>query len=114
MLPREGGCAPKCYTDCRDKARNEAIFDALYAEKDTLEAEFGAPLRWERLDTRQACRIALYRDGDIEAPTETLDDIRRWTIAKLLQFKKIFPARISRRRNRPMSPETGIANMTTR
>jgi hypothetical protein len=38
--------------------QNKAIFDRLLAQRDAIEKEFGGPLKWERLDGRQACRIS--------------------------------------------------------
>ena len=82
------------YIDCRDKAKNEQIFDCLYQKREEIEATFGTPLSWERLDTRRACRIAVYRDGDIDADSETIAEIRRWAIEKLLRLKAVFPDHI--------------------
>ncbi|GAB1393166.1 DUF4268 domain-containing protein [Rhodocyclaceae bacterium] len=41
--------------DC--DAENKGIFDALHARKDEIEASFGEPLEWQRLDNKRACRI---------------------------------------------------------
>jgi len=43
----------------RDKEplENKRIFDQFARSRDTIEAAFGAPLEWERLDTKRACRI---------------------------------------------------------
>lgn len=40
------------------KAENERIFDAMFAQRAKIEADFGGELRWERLDNRRCCRIA--------------------------------------------------------
>ena len=84
------------YLDCGDKAKNEQLFDCLQQQKDQIEADVGSALSWERLDTRRACRIALYRDGSIDADSETLADIKRWAIQNLLKFKAVFPARVQK------------------
>lgn len=53
---------------------NEAVFDAIYEHKDQVEAAIGAPLLWERLPNRRACRIKLilpqggYRSDESEWP----------------------------------------------
>jgi Domain of unknown function (DUF4268) len=36
---------------------NMAIFDAFMTVKDAIEADFGEPLTWERLEGKRACRI---------------------------------------------------------
>ena len=84
------------YLDCGDKAKNEQLFDCLLQQKEQIEADVGAALSWERLDTRRACRVALYRDGSIDADSETLAEIRRWAIQNLLKFKSVFPVRVQR------------------
>jgi len=45
------------YIDMGDQNRNKAIFDTLYSDAAAIEMEFGAPLDWQRLDQRRACRI---------------------------------------------------------
>ncbi len=82
------------YIDCGDKAKNEQLFDCLFQRKKEIETALGLDLEWERLDNRCACRIAVYRDGDIDADSETLADIKNWAIENLLKFKTVFPAQI--------------------
>ena len=82
------------YIDCGDKSSNEELFDCLVQHKSEIEKALGFELGWERLDSRRACRIAVYRDGDIDADSETLADIKNWTIQNLLKFKAVFPAQV--------------------
>ena len=82
------------YVDCGDKARNEQVFDCLLQYKHEIETSIGCELSWERLDSRRACRIAVYRDGDIDADSQMLVDIKNWTVQNLLKFKAIFPAKL--------------------
>jgi hypothetical protein len=50
--------------------QNKEVFDTFYASKDSIEADFGDTLEWERLDDRKSCRIMKtidlggYRDED--------------------------------------------------
>ena len=80
------------YIDSGVKEQNESLFDFLYQKKEQIEASFGSSLEWERLDTKRACRIAIYRDGSIDEDTETIEGIRKWTIENLLKFKSVFPS----------------------
>ncbi len=56
------------------EAQNKAIFDAMMAEKAKIEAVFGEPLEWQRLDGKRACRIRKqitlggYRDEEAQWP----------------------------------------------
>ncbi|MCK4334699.1 DUF4268 domain-containing protein [candidate division WOR-3 bacterium] len=51
-------------------SENKAIFDKLAASKDAIEKNFGAPLKWQRLEGKRGCRIKKqitlggYRDKD--------------------------------------------------
>lgn len=45
------------YIDTGDAAENKQLFDAFHAKKEQIEHDFGAPLLWERLDTKRASRI---------------------------------------------------------
>ena len=45
------------YLDTRELARNKALFDRLYAQRQQIEMAFGAALDWQRLDGRRGCRI---------------------------------------------------------
>jgi len=52
---------------------NKSIFDQLFRSKDTIEATFGQPLKWERLEGKRACRISNateggYRDNEKKWP----------------------------------------------
>jgi len=52
----------------RDK-ENKEIFDNLQSESERIEADFGAPLRWERLDNKRASSVGVsiqggYRDDE--------------------------------------------------
>ncbi len=84
------------YIDSGDKGKNEQLFDKLLEQKDDIQGKIGQELAWERLDNRRACRVAIYRDGEIDAETETLGEIRQWAIQGLLKFKEVFPSFIQK------------------
>jgi hypothetical protein len=55
------------YIDLGDKARNKAFFDALYARRDAIEAEFGEAIDWRRLDNKRASQFGRkFEDGGLE------------------------------------------------
>ncbi|MEJ2407074.1 MAG: DUF4268 domain-containing protein [Candidatus Thiodiazotropha sp.] len=84
------------YIDHGDGEKNKKLFDLLLAERDGVEKEFGGELSWERMDDRQASRIAVYRSGAIEDDDESLSGIRDWMIDNLLLLKKVFQSRLKR------------------
>lgn len=79
------------YIDSGNKSKNEAIFDALFLQKETINESYGTSLEWEKLETKRACRIAIYRDGDIDADSEALVEIKKWVITNLLKMRQILP-----------------------
>jgi hypothetical protein len=46
------------------------------------------------MDEKRASRIAIYRDGSIEAPDSELEEIRKWHVANLLKIKDVFTSAI--------------------
>jgi hypothetical protein len=82
------------YIDTGDSAKNKAIFDKLYQNRQTYENAYEQNFSWERLDNKRASRVALYRQGNIDSPRDVLDEIKRWSIENLLKFKQVFPPEI--------------------
>ena len=66
------------YIDTWNEKRNKKIFDQLLLSRSDIEATVAASLSWERLDSKRACRIALYHDGSITGTAAELDDLRAW------------------------------------
>jgi len=65
--------AVELYIDTGDRDQNKRIFDSLQANKEKIEADFGATLLWERLDERRASRVRfLIRKGGLK------DDETNW------------------------------------
>ncbi len=82
------------YIDKGDNEINKDIYDSLKAEETVIEEELGEELSWERLDNRRASRIAIYRDGSIDASESELEEIHKWLIEILLELKRVFGNRI--------------------
>ena len=51
------------YIDTAQAADNKALFDALSAQRDAIEADFGGELLWQRLDDKRASRISYTVEG---------------------------------------------------
>ncbi len=92
---RGGSAQAETYIDREDVIWNKWLFDALYAQREGIEADFGEPLEWERLDHRRAARIAAKRPGSIEDSQEVLNDIEDWAIDRLLRFRLVIGPRVS-------------------
>jgi hypothetical protein len=88
---RGGRVMAELYIDTGDKAKNEQIFNCLSERKEEIERGFGSALSWEQLETKRACRVAIYMDGDIDGESEALAQVREWAIQNLLRFKAVFP-----------------------
>ena len=84
------------YIDLKSQEQNKFIFDRLYENKTSIEQELEEVFLWERLDNKQASRIAFISDGNIESPTEDLINFKEWHISKLLKLKKVMPKYISK------------------
>ncbi len=88
-----GKIRAEVYIDLQDKERNKRLFDRLHEQQSEIETELGESLSWERLDERQSCRIAIYRAGSIDVPKPARDELRAWSIEKLLKLKKVLVPR---------------------
>jgi hypothetical protein len=89
-----GRAQTETYIDRGDNTWNKWLFDELLEQREGIEHEFGAPLEWERLDTKRASRIAVKRSGTIEDPPEILQEIEDWAIGRLLRFKSVIGPRV--------------------
>ena len=83
------------YIDNGDKDWNKGLFDQLIELKPEIESECAEGLEWERLDTARASRIAMYTNGSIDDPEDTLAEIRAWMVDRLLKFKEVFGPRLA-------------------
>ena len=81
------------YIDSGDADENKSYFDSLLSQREVIEAEFGHPLEWERLDDKRASRVAIYREGSINCSSDELQEVHTWAVNNLLQMKKVFGPR---------------------
>ena len=83
------------YIDTRNQTLNKQIFDKLIALKNHIEDGFEEGISWERLDSRRASRIAIYKGGSITNEAEDLAALQEWTIKTMPRFYQVLfaPAR---------------------
>lgn len=60
-----GKLRSELYIDYGDAEQNTALFSSLLSRREVTEERYGAPLTWEELPEKRACRIADYADGDV-------------------------------------------------
>lgn len=77
------------YLDNADEEANKACFDALQARQAEFEQRFGEPLKWERLNDRRACRIAIYTEASILTDSEN-EEVVDWAVKKAVDFYRVF------------------------
>ncbi len=86
------------YINSGQKELNKSIFDFLHSRKDEIEAEYSAPLIWERLNDKVTCRIKdekEFHPFDMEDRTEVFaflkDSSDKMSVIfhnQMLDFKK--------------------------
>jgi hypothetical protein len=76
------------YIDTPNKELNKAILSVLKENEAKYQPKFDSKIEWEDLPTRRAARMAVYREGDISADTEAIEEIKNWCIKQLLAFKE--------------------------
>ena len=69
--------AAELYIDRGETEENKRIFDQLNSQKSAIEKNFGAPLSWERLDDKQACRVKhIVERGGYRSPEQQWPEIQ--------------------------------------
>lgn len=83
---RDGRLRVELYIAIGNKAKNKQIFDKLHNHKNEIENKVGELLTWERMDEKDASRIALYHEGAITDKPEQLIKLRAWAVEAMAQF----------------------------
>lgn len=66
------------------------LFDNLYSQKDKIDAEFGEPLIWDRLDKKKASRIKYYINGLDFDNKENYPELIEKTIDTIINMRSVF------------------------
>lgn len=81
------GALVELYIDSNDA---KTIFDALLQHKEAIEAGFGEPLDWRRLDQKNASRIVKKIDYSGLRQTDTWQALQDTMIAAMIRLEDVF------------------------
>lgn len=84
------------YIDMGDQAKNKAAYDALYQDREAIEATIGQLLIWERLDDKQASWVYCGMQGSIDDDPTRLKELQDWAVDLVGKFHKVFRPRVQR------------------
>ena len=69
--------------------QNKAAFDALIRHREAIEAAFGEPLGWERLDGKRACRIRYdISTGGLRSPSDQWPGLQEELVRRMGEFER--------------------------
>lgn len=69
-------------------------FDLLEADRSSIEAEYGEPLDWQRMNDKKTCKIGTYR-SDLDPRNESQRPIQyEWFLDHMGRFSQVFGNRI--------------------
>lgn len=72
------------YVDAGDQDQVTQRFNALRGRRGEIEKRFGEELKWERLESNKASRIASYYPGDVRVEErDRWPEVRKWAIERL-------------------------------
>jgi hypothetical protein len=85
-------CGAELYIDrgANADAENKAIFDQLVAHQAEIDERFGAPLLWQRLEGRRACRVRFDLDGGYRSPESEWDSINTRQAEAMNKLQAVF------------------------
>ncbi len=81
------------YVDYGKRKWNKAVYDKLFRNQTDIDGKLGLlksdeVLRWERMDDKRACRIAIYRAGSIQQSAADLKTLSEWVVASAIKLEK--------------------------
>lgn len=75
---------------------NKAIFESLEAKKAEIEKVFGAPLEWQRLDAKRACRIRKIISLGGWKDQDKWPEVNASTVDAMIRFERALKPHIQR------------------
>lgn len=75
-------------------ADNKTAYSALLAERETIEAEFKAPLIWFEAEEQKGCSIAFNMEGGYRSPPEDFGEIQDRMIEAMIRLEKVLVPRV--------------------
>jgi hypothetical protein len=77
-----------------EAAENKWLFDQLHIQKDALEASFGTPLDWLRLDDKKTCRIVCAKPFD-GYNRDSWPEMIDWLVERMKRLQETFHGPLS-------------------
>ncbi len=93
---RDGQLRTECALQTGNPGVTKALFDELYGDRQVIAAAIPAELSWERLDNTKQCRIAAYRQLDLDDQSERSAALS-WAVATFLAMYRALNARVRSR-----------------
>ena len=76
------------YIDRGESEENKKLFDQLCSHKNEIAKTFDAPLRWERLDDKRACRIKhIVERGGYRSPEQKWPEIQAEMVESMIKLE---------------------------
>jgi hypothetical protein len=87
LVLRQERSVVECYIRLgQDAERSLAAFEALRAQRDSIQSAFGGPLDWQDLPGRNGCRICAEMDGGWKSPESEWPGLQDRLIDGLIQL----------------------------
>jgi hypothetical protein len=77
-----------------EKDHNKIAFDLLLTQQQAIEAEFAAPLHWERLETKRASRISYRIDSIHLNDPASWPELQEQLIEVMIRLERTFHDRL--------------------
>jgi hypothetical protein len=93
----QNGRATELYIDRGRGAeeQNQQLFDQLLEHREHIEVAFGAPLSWEALEGKRACRVKYaLADGGYRSSPDVWPDLQTSQIDAMIRLERAFKPHI--------------------